>query len=137
MDVTTALLCDFAQVRDGLLFVSSGGITRLWRNDLPAPMGVCLAIVIELDQVESQRPHELHVVVMGEDGGKAAEIKGGFTAGGHDLDVTERIHLPLTFDLRAIGLERYGRYDLKIYVDGNHHRDLGLKVGPRPTPDGA
>jgi glutamate-5-semialdehyde dehydrogenase len=40
MDVTTAMLADFAQVREGLLFVSSGGITRCYREQLPAPLGV-------------------------------------------------------------------------------------------------
>ena len=43
MEVTTAMLSDFAQVREGLLFVSSGGITRCYREQLPAPLGVHLA----------------------------------------------------------------------------------------------
>ena len=34
--LTTLLLCDFAQVRDGLLFVSSGGVSRVVQSKYPA-----------------------------------------------------------------------------------------------------
>ena len=76
MDVTTAMLADFAQVREGLLFVSSGGITRCYREQLPAPLGVHLAIVLELDRLEAERPHEVRVVVVDEDGRRARRDRG-------------------------------------------------------------
>ena len=34
-DLTSALLCDFAQVREGVLFVSSGGVSRLTTTSSP------------------------------------------------------------------------------------------------------
>ena len=46
MDIRVATLCDFAQVREGLLFVSSAGITRVYRESFPAPIGVMLALVL-------------------------------------------------------------------------------------------
>lgn len=47
MQLASAILCDFAQVREGLLFVSGGGITRIWRETFPAAAGVSLALVFE------------------------------------------------------------------------------------------
>ena len=35
MELTTALLCDHVQVREGLLFIVAGGITRLRRPSYP------------------------------------------------------------------------------------------------------
>ena len=40
MRLETALLSDHASVRDGLLFVVAGGITRVWRSQLPAPLNL-------------------------------------------------------------------------------------------------
>ena len=39
MELTTALLCDHVQVREGLLFIVAGGITRLRRPSYPAALG--------------------------------------------------------------------------------------------------
>ena len=46
--LTTLLLCDFAQVREGLLFVSSGGISRVVQGTYPANPRLHLAMVVHL-----------------------------------------------------------------------------------------
>ena len=46
MKVSVAAICDFAQVREGLLSVISAGINRLWRPQYPAPMGAMLALIV-------------------------------------------------------------------------------------------
>jgi len=40
MKLEAALLCDFAEVREGLLFVVAGGITRVARASLPDRLGL-------------------------------------------------------------------------------------------------
>lgn len=133
MEVTTALLCDFAQVREGLLFVSSGGITRCWRDEFPAALGVQLALIIEVDEIESKRPHELQVVVVGEDGKQYGELKGGFQIErGPEARPHEKTAVPMTIDLRPVGVDKYGPYDISIYVDGQHRRTLTAWVAARP-----
>ena len=42
------MLCDFAQVREGLLFVSSGGITRVAAPALGAPVSISVAGELEV-----------------------------------------------------------------------------------------
>ncbi len=133
MQVNSAILCDFAEVRENLLFVVAGGVTRLWRTDHPAAMGVCLALVLELHRMERDRPHELEVDVIDADGATVAKIQGGFQqATGPDTEVTETTFFPFTFDLRAVGILHPGWHSIEISVDGHHERSLRFRVGPPP-----
>lgn len=134
MDVTTALLCDFAQVREGMLFICSGGVSRLRRFVVPAPMGVALALVIEMDQIEAERPHELQVYVTGEDGVRHAELDAGIQLDAQGLAVGEKASVPVTLDLRLVSLPSTGPYDVGIYVDGQHRRTLSCRLEVRADP---
>src|SRR6476620_11747367 len=102
MDVTTAMLADFAQVREGLLFVASGGVTRCYRDALPAPLGVYLGTVLELDRLEAEQIHQLQVTVVDEDGQPLAEITGEIQLGATQLMINENLNVPITFDLRNV-----------------------------------
>lgn len=128
MKVTTGLLCDFAQARDGLLYVMSGGITRLWRPSVPAPLGIFYAIVLELDQVEMERPHEFLVIVMNEDGDRVVEVGGGFQVNAADLHVGERQQVPLAIDFRQGEITTWGAHSVSFYVDGNSAHETAFYV---------
>lgn len=132
MEITTALLADFAQVREGLLFVSSGGITRCYREELPAPLGVFLAVVIQLDRVEAERAQDVEVMVVDEDGGDLAQISGQIQVGEPQLLLNESLNLPITFDLRNVPVERYGNVEARLYVGGELRATLGLWVLQTP-----
>lgn len=132
MELTTAILCDFAQVRDGLLFVCSGGITRCYRDDVPAFLGVHLAAVLELDRIETQRSQEVAVVVVDEDGGQIAELRGEIQVGPTQLMVNENLALPLTFDLRNVPIQRFGAVEVRLYVRREHRRTLTIWVMQSP-----
>lgn len=136
MQVAAALLCDAASVREGLLFVMGGGITRIWREDFPAPMGVELAVMIEMRQTELARPHEIEVLVQGEDGQRVAEARGGLQAGG-EVDFGETLLVPIVIPLRNVGLPQRGRFSLEIAIDGGHHRTLMFQARPASERPGA
>ncbi|MSO37919.1 MAG: hypothetical protein EXQ69_06670 [Acidimicrobiia bacterium] len=133
MDVTTAMLADFAQVREGLLFVASGGVTRCYRDTLPGPLGVMLATVLELDSVEAERPHEVRVVIVDEDGGQIGEIAGEIQVGETQMMIGENLNLPITFDLRNMPVERYGSVEVRCYVDGEHRCTLPMWILQTPA----
>jgi hypothetical protein len=135
MDVTTAMLADFAQVREGLLFVASGGVTRCYRDQLPAPLNVYLATVLELDRIEAERMHELHVVVVDEDGQQLAEIAGEIQLGSTQMMINENLNVPIVFDLRNVPVERYGSIEIRLYIAREHRRTLPIWVLQSPTPD--
>ena len=136
MEISTAILCDFAQVRGGLLFVASGGITRMWRHELPAPMNCYVAIVIEMDQIEAADLHEFKLVVLGQDGEQYAEMAGAFQAGpGDGSNPTERVAVPLAINLQMVGLPGYGQYDVRVYLDGQHRTTRSFWVASPPDQD--
>jgi len=113
------MFCDFAQVREGLLFVSSGGVTRSLRDELPAPIGVFLALVIELDRFEAQQQHIIRVSIMDDDGKELAEVNGTFEFGSPELLlIDEQPSIPITLDIRNVAVERYGPVLASIYIDG-------------------
>ena len=136
MDITTAVLADFAQVREGLLFVSSGGVTRCYRDQLPAPLGVFLATVLELDRLEAEQIHQLQVVVVDEDGQQLAEIAGEIQLGATQLMINENLNVPITFDLRNVPVEKFGSVEVRLYVANEHRRTLPIWVLQSVPPEG-
>ena len=77
MRIIAGVLCDYAEVREGLLTIVSAGITRLWRAELPAPMGVFLALQVEVEANERPFPHELEVAITGPSGKATGKVTGG------------------------------------------------------------
>ncbi|MCY4163165.1 MAG: hypothetical protein OXE93_02960 [bacterium] len=115
MDIRVATLCDFAQVREGLLFVSSAGITRVYRESFPAPIGVMLALVLEMSPVEAGISNKIKVRVEDADGLKLVEILGEMQVklgSGHDPG--EMVHVPFVADFRNMKLPNPGRYQVAI-----------------------
>lgn len=136
MHVAAAFLCDFAEVRERLLFALGGGITRLWREAFPASMEASLALLLELHQMELATQHELQVVVQGEDGQRVGEVKAAFQMGASDVDVGENLLVPIALDLRPARLPAPGSYAVEIVIDGAHQRTIQFKAMPRPEPPG-
>lgn len=133
MRVNSAILCNYAEVRENLLYVVAGGITRLYRADWPGPMNVCLALVVELDRNERERPHELDVQVIDEDGVLGARIRGAFQQSvGPDTDIHEITFFPFTFDLRQVAITHAGWHSVEIRIDDQPGQTLRFRAGPPP-----
>lgn len=132
MQVGTAFLCDFAETREGLLFAVGGGVARMWRTQMPAPMGVSLAMIFELHRDERGRPHEFEVRIQAQDGQEIARAGGGFQVdeAGSDLEIHESAIVPIALDLRNVVLPAYGPYNVNISINGEHRRMLMFSVRP-------
>lgn len=93
-------------------------------------MGLCCAIVVTLDQIELERPHEFQLVIMDEDGTRLAEAQGGFQvdAASLSLFVGERQQVPIAIDLRDAGVGAHGAHTLVVYIDGNRAWDTTFYV---------
>lgn len=133
MQLAAAFLCDYAEVREGLLFALGGGITRLWRESLPAQLGVSVALLIDVHPSEAGNPHELQLIVQGPDGERLAEVRGGFQLAepGGDLEVGESYLMPIALDLRPGNVTQMGSHHVEILMDGSHVRTLQFQVRPR------
>jgi hypothetical protein len=134
LDVTTALLCDYVQVREGLLFVLSGGITRIRRPSYPAPFGAGFAVVLELDAIEAETPHGFELVVVGEDGEEVGRINADIQVGAHDgAYAGENIQVPMGIEMHGAVLPRPGAYELRVYVDAQHRRTIQFWAEETPV----
>ena len=58
-ELKSLILCDFAQIRDGLLFVQSGGLTRLASPSFPAKFSCYVATLVWLPPTEAVAAHEM------------------------------------------------------------------------------
>jgi hypothetical protein len=137
VNVAAAFLCDFAEVRERLLFALGGGITRLWRDSFPASMDASLALLLELHQMELATQHQLEVVVQGEDGQRMGEVKGAFQMGAPEIEVGENLLVPIALDLRPARLPAPGSYTVEIVIDGTHQRTIQFRAMTRPEPSGS
>lgn len=123
MRIDCALLCDAATVREGLLHVLGGGVTRINRPGYPAPLApLTLALRILVHPTETDRPHQLEVRLQGADGETAArfDVQFGINDPG-DIQPGEEVSVPLPLPMpQEIALTQAGRYSFELLIDGTH-----------------
>jgi hypothetical protein len=112
-------------VREGVLYVSSGGINRLFRPEgQPSPLGIFLGVILEAEQDEAALVHEVRVTVTREGG---EEEIGRLTAAlqGHQNPTAavgilpgEPIIVPIAIPLTGVMISGLGMYDIRVSVDG-------------------
>lgn len=133
--MTAAVLCDFAQVREGLLFVQSAGINRMWRPNLPANLGFMLGLVLEVGPGEFEQAHSLTVTVKFVDTATpVVRIDGRASINdAAPYEPGEAALIPLALDLRTVEVGAFGQYDVHIAVDGGDTTMLTFWVKPLAT----
>ncbi len=105
--VRSAILCDFAQVREGLLFIASGGITRVASPGLDAPVRFYVAGEIEVPIDESDQ---------------SIEVRFNVTAAETSLTVWEA----------KLSVMPH-KNQTALFPGENHNIAFSLPVGPFPT----
>jgi hypothetical protein len=132
--LTSGIVCDFAQVRERLLFVSSGAITRLYPPSLPAPLGVMLAMVVEVPSEEQDQTHEVRVAVKrNETAERIFEWVAGFQVGSIVAEPGESLYVPLVAaEMAGAAVSAVGGYDIRMNVDGNEGPYLTVYVAEKP-----
>ena len=58
-ELKALILCDFAQTRENLLFVQSGGLTRLASSAFPARFSCYVGAIVYMPPNEVEAAHEL------------------------------------------------------------------------------
>jgi hypothetical protein len=138
VELQVATLCDFAEVREGLLFVSSGGVARIYCPQLPQPLGVFLALVLEVGPDEIQNVHEIRVTVTKDGGGtQLGQLVVGFQlVPPPHLHPGEAMVVSQAFGLSPIGIDSLGQHDVRVTVDGATPRILSFYAELPPQPVG-
>ena len=122
MNVDCALLCDAATVREGLLHILGGGVTRISRPEFPAQLGVQVALRIVIHPTESGTQHSARMVLQNEDGATVGELGFEFAIDQQGLSLVpgELISLPIAVPVQQLSLPRPGGYSFEILIDNNH-----------------
>jgi hypothetical protein len=129
MRIDCALLCDSVTIREGLLHILGGGITRANRENFPAPLNLALALRIMVHPTEADHTHELAVLLLAEDGERIAQL--GIQFGINDpsvLEPAEEASLPLALSLHTVPLPREGPYSFELLIDGIHQGTVPFRA---------
>ena len=132
MRALIATLCDFAQIREGLLNIVSAGVTRVTTPVYPGHLGCMVAVMLE---VADRIPHEVRARLESEDGKPIGEVKAAFQLSTTDADPGEKVYLPLVFDLREAQIPAPGRYQMVIETESSE-TVLGFRSLP-PVSQGS
>ncbi|MGD0746747.1 MAG: hypothetical protein ABSB68_02925 [Acidimicrobiales bacterium] len=116
MEVKAGFICDAATVREGLLHVLGGAITRLWRPTMPAPLGVTFAMVLSISENELDIPHQLLFTVNGPDGVIGSGMSGFLAPRPDRLEEGEDVLAPVVFPIPLL-TNAYGRHSIGVSID--------------------
>jgi hypothetical protein len=136
--VRSAILCDFAQVREGLLFVSSGGITRIAAPGQGAPVQFSVAGEIEVLPFEVGSTHDIVF--------KVSEVSASRTVWEATLSIStdaspeglfpgESLHVPYALPVGPFPANTFGPHDLKVSIDNSETELLTFYVLQMVTGD--
>jgi hypothetical protein len=118
MDVRSLVLCDFAQVREGLMTIVSGGVTRVRPPVYPATFGLHIAVMLELSPDDFGQTHECRVsVAVAETSLKLVEMVTNFVQQPHpSAQPGEPMVIPLAINFSQVAILEPGQYDVKVAV---------------------
>jgi uncharacterized protein DUF6941 len=140
LELEYALLADAAQVAEGKTFILGGGITILWRNQFPAPLGVVMVAQLTYHRSEADSDHTLRIQVIDADGNAVLpEIGGEMHVGGPTPGMPPNVPLgvPVLIPFPPLPvLQREGAYAVDIVLDGRHVKSLSFAVARPQAPPG-
>lgn len=156
------LLCDFAEVSGGKLFVSGAGISVLasGAQQAPYPVNVCLAILVQVPWNETDTRHMLTIELISEAGGAQQRVllsdQLPEDADPADLGLLMVVFsanrmptmtdgdeslMPMTVPLFGLPLPQQGPYFFSVRIDGREMDRASFRLVPMaqvqpPAPAG-
>jgi hypothetical protein len=128
MRLDCALLCDAATVREDLLHILGGGITRIARpGPYPAALDVSLALRIVIDPGELKRSHESQILLQSDEGKLIADLRFEFLVDSGN-EPGQETALPIAASLHGVGVPAPGAYRFEVLIDGVHQRTIPFAV---------
>ena len=128
MRLEVALLADAVTVREGLIHVLGGGITRMQRGEYPAKVSAEIAVRLMLHPTEADGEHVLRVLLQDADGQHGSKMEARFTVTADGLEPGEEVGVSLSIPCRDLPLPRPGPYSFELLVDGIHQASLPFIV---------
>lgn len=127
------MLCDHANVREGMLSVLSAGISRAGLQAYPGSLPAYLALLIYIPPDRVELAHECDVKLKYPD--TASEIAAINIAFHSQAKVFngEGITIPLALPVHPIVFTRHGQVDVQVSVNNHHVGELSFWLLPPGT----
>ena len=130
MKATAVMLADHATVREGLLHVLGGGISRVIRDPLPAPLGAMLALMLQPDDPDDLlRTHDLEVTI------KHATAEGEGSVAKAVMTLRSAISAPgplspvaVVVPLQLVPITETGIHRVTVNLDGEQAASIEFEV---------
>ncbi len=137
MKLDWAMLANYAEVRDGLTFVTGGGIDTVQTAQLPAVLNATILVRLLLHRTEAGKQHSLELEITDEDGNSVAKVQAGVSvAVNPETPVGWDIPSVVALNVHGLQLAKEGGYAIEISADNVHLRTLNLRTkvnAPPPT----
>lgn len=120
LELTVLSLCDYASVREGLLNIVSGGITRVTvHNGFPSSVDAFLAMSVYVQPHVVGVAHNGRVTLRYPDtAAEIARIDFEFNADA-ERNPGEGLHLPFALPVRGVVFPEKGQVDVSVSLDGS------------------
>jgi hypothetical protein len=132
-EIDFAFLADAAETQPGHKFhVLGGGITRIGGLSFPLRHPhFALVVGLVVTAPETDRDHELRIVLLDPDGAEVTGATGSLVAHGTD-DGRDAI-VTFSIDLWNVVFPTPGDYSFRILVNGSERKRLGLVLARSPS----
>jgi hypothetical protein len=151
----TAVLCNYAEAHDNLLFVSGGGInSALIPPGTPGPFAISIGVglIVEVPWTATNQQHTVHVALQDADGHLVEVPQGpnqrGPFEGAIAFNVGRPPHLEtgqaqtvaLAINIAGLTIDELGQYIFAVSIDGTEMQRLRYRLATQPgmtlTPGG-
>src|SRR5690349_4413864 len=137
MKLDWAMLAHYAEVRDGLVFVTGGGIDTVQAPQLPAVLNATILVRLLLHRTEANKQHSIELEITDEDGATVAKVQAGVMVPIHpDVPAGWDIPSVVALNIHGLQLTKEGRYAVEISADNVHLRTLNLRTKVNPNAQG-
>lgn len=135
MRIESAVLCDAASVREGLLHILGGGVTGTSASAFPAPLNVTFAFRAVLESREAGNRHTLAVIVKDAVSEREIATSSVFFARIEDGEPTPEEALVFPLSLDDIKVPHSGKYLVEASLDNNTFVTIPFRVDSERTDE--
>jgi len=133
MNLDWALLANHAEVQNGLVYINGGSIDTVNVQQLPAAFVGALVVRFTLHPTEVDRPHQIEIRCVTEDGQTIAQIGAELKAArSTDMPTGWQYGAVMAFNFGGLPLPRIGHYSFEILADNMHLKSLAFRVRTLP-----
>jgi hypothetical protein len=139
-EVDFMILCDYVRPEGTIMHVIAAGIDRITAPSFPTAHNLGIALRLTLTRSECNYPHQIELIVQGDDGDRVAGFTGTFETGyPEDVPVGWRAYGSIPINL-GIPLPKPGVYSVELLIDGNLKKSIPLlallQAGPSEIRSG-